>query len=313
MIKIEKPGMHKKGLKILVYGDTGVGKTIFALSFPKSLVFDSEDGYEWYESTDKAKNMVGIVRSQSFEDLSELMEDLNQGPDNYRTLVIDSETKIYENLQEALLDVEERRARKKHREELDANISQRSWGKIKQNALRLQNDKIRLASKGINIVSVSQSADVMEKAGDNTMVKIGEKPDMHKKAKYDYDIKLLLFVKDNKYYGKVEKDRTGLYEVGTILENPSYENWKDKVEGKANQGETKDVDFAKDVDQSKKAYEKHLKNEMTFEERVMDYAGTLSKEEQKEFVAKMSEIAGTNKFKEMSDEAKKKISDTLLP
>lgn len=312
MIKIEKPGTHKKGLKILVYGDTGTGKTSFALTFPKSLILDTEDGYEWYENTEKAKNMAGIVRSQSFDDLDDLLDQLDRDSSEYSTFVIDSETKIYENLQEALLDVEERRARKKHRDELDANISQRSWGKIKQISLRLQNEKIRLASQGVNIVSVSQAADVMENSGD-TMVKVGEKPDMHKKAKYDYDIKLRLFIKDGKYYGEVEKDRTDTYSVGTVLENPSYDNWKERVEGKENQGTTKDVNFTESVDKSKKAYENELKSEMSFEERVRDYAAELDDAQKKEFVEKMIAIAGTAKAKDMTEEAKQRIIDELLP
>lgn len=312
MIKIEKPGTHKKGLKILVYGDTGTGKTSFALTFPKSLILDTEDGYEWYENTEKAKNMAGIVRSQSFDDLDDLLDQLDRDSSEYSTFVIDSETKIYENLQEALLDVEERRARKKHRDELDANISQRSWGKIKQIFLRLQNEKIRLASQGVNIVSVSQAADVMENSGD-TMVKVGEKPDMHKKAKYDYDIKLRLFIKDGKYYGEVEKDRTDTYSVGTVLENPSYDNWKERVEGKENQGTTKDVNFTESVDKSKKAYENELKSEMSFEERVRDYAAELDDAQKKEFVEKMIAIAGTAKAKDMTEEAKQRIIDELLP
>lgn len=312
MIKIEKPGTHKKGLKILVYGDTGTGKTSFALTFPKSLILDTEDGYEWYENTEKAKNMVGIARSQSFDDLDDLLDQLDRDSSEYSTFVIDSETKIYENLQEALLDVEERRARKKHRDELDANISQRSWGKIKQISLRLQNEKIRLASQGVNIVSVSQAADVMENSGD-TMVKVGEKPDMHKKAKYDYDIKLRLFIKDGKYYGEVEKDRTDTYSVGTVLENPSYDNWKERVEGKENQGTTKDVNFTESVDKSKKAYENELKSEMSFEERVRDYAAELDDAQKKEFVEKMIAIAGTAKAKDMTEEAKQRIIDELLP
>lgn len=312
MIKIEKPGTHKKGLKILVYGDTGTGKTSFALTFPKSLILDTEDGYEWYENTEKAKNMAGIARSQSFDDLDDLLGQLDRDSSGYSTFVIDSETKIYENLQEALLDVEERRARKKHRDELDANISQRSWGKIKQISLRLQNEKIRLASQGVNVVSVSQAADVMENTGD-TMVKVGEKPDMHKKAKYDYDIKLRLFIKDGKYYGEVEKDRTDTYSVGTVLENPSYDNWKDRVEGKENQGTTKDVNFTESVDKSKKAYENELKSEMSFEERVRDYAVELDDAQKKEFVEKMIAIAGTAKAKDMTEEAKQRIIDELLP
>ena len=136
---------------------------------------------------------------------------------------------------------------------------------------------------------------------------------MHKKAKYDYDIKLRLFIKDGKYYGEVEKDRTDTYSVGTVLENPSYDNWKDRVEGKENQGTTKDVNFTESVDKSKKAYENELKNEMSFEERVRDYAAELDDAQKKEFVEKMIAIAGTAKAKDMTEEAKQRIIDELLP
>ncbi|MCC4466441.1 AAA family ATPase [Limosilactobacillus reuteri] len=311
MIKIEKPGTHKKGLKVLVYGDTGVGKTIFALSFPKSLALDTEDGYEWYENTDKAKNLVGIARSQSFDDLSDLLDQLDSDNEEFDTFIIDSETKIYENIQEALLDVEERRARKKRRDELDANISQRSWGKIKQLALRLQNAKLRLASDGVNVVSVAQSADVMENAGE-TMVKVGEKPDMHKKAKYDYDVKLRLFTKDGKYFAEVDKDRTDTFKKGEIIENPSYDNWKDKVEGKDNQGDVVKVDYTQSMEKSKKAYEAEVKTNMTFEERIQEHVTGLDKEAQQEFINQMVAIAGTKKIKEMSAEAKQEILEKLV-
>lgn len=100
---LRKPQTRKKGLKVLVYGDTGTGKTLFALSFPRSVVLDSEDGYSWYEGTDKAKNLLAIENSQSFTVLEKLLKDLDKVTlDDMDTFVIDSETKVYENIQESL-------------------------------------------------------------------------------------------------------------------------------------------------------------------------------------------------------------------
>ena len=102
---LRKPNSRKKGLKMLVYGQSGTGKTVLGLSFPKIVAVDSEDGYAWYEGTDRAKNIVGILDTQSFEDLSNLLDDLEDSIDEFDTLIVDSETKIHENIQEALIEV----------------------------------------------------------------------------------------------------------------------------------------------------------------------------------------------------------------
>ena len=119
---LRKPNSRKKGLKILVYGPTGVGKTVFGLSFPEIIAMDSEDGYAWYEGTERAKNLLGIVDSQSFDDLANLIDELDENVDDFKTLIIDSETKIYENIQEALQEVEESRAIRKGKEDAAKNL-----------------------------------------------------------------------------------------------------------------------------------------------------------------------------------------------
>lgn len=305
--KLRKPNARKKGLKILVYGPTGVGKTLFALSFPRVIAVDSEDGYSWYEGTDKAKNLLSVLDSQSYDDLEELLDDSEDAEGKFDTLVIDSETKIYENIQEALQSVEELRASRKGRDVLDANLSVRSWGKIKQLSSRLQNAKLRLASQGVNIVSVAQSADVMEDAGNNTRIKVGEKPDMAKKAPFDYDVILRLFTKDGKFYGVVEKDRTNTYKLGTELENPTYSNWEKRLNAKDNQGETITKDFSKDSEKSQKAYENEVVANMSFADKVKEHLSNLTKAQQQEFVTKMVEATGTKKVKEMDEEQQKKV------
>lgn len=273
-------------MKILIYGEPGSGKTVFALSFPKSIVVDSEDGYSWYEGTERTRNVVGILDSQSYDDLENLMDELDDANDEeFSSLIIDSETKIYENIKEALQNVEETRAARKGRDVLDANLSMRSYGKIGQLSGRLQNAKLRLASQGINIISVAQAADEMEDTGNGQRVKVGEKLNMDKRARFDYDVVIRLFTKDNKYYGEIKKDRLEVFERGDIVENPSYQNWAHRLESKDNQGEAVAKDFSKDAEKSQKAYYEEVKGEMSFADRVKEYFATIDADTKKKFIA----------------------------
>lgn len=305
---LRKPNSRKKGMKILIYGESGSGKTVFALSFPKSIVVDSEDGYSWYEGTERTRNVVGILDSQSYDDLENLMDELDDANDEeFSSLIIDSETKVYENIKEALQNVEETRAARKGRDVLDANLSMRSYGKIGQLSGRLQNAKLRLASQGINIISVAQAADEMEDAGNGQRVKVGEKPNMDKRARFDYDVVIRLFTKDNKYYGEIEKDRLEVFERGDIVENPSYQNWAHRLEAKDNQGEAVAKDFSKDAEKSQKAYYEEVKGEMSFADRVKEYFATIDADTKKKFVEDMVAATGTKKIKEMNKEQQDKV------
>lgn len=305
---LRKPNSRKKGLKMLVYGQSGTGKTVLGLSFPKIVAVDSEDGYAWYEGTDRAKNIVSILDTQSFEDLSNLLDDLEDSIDEFDTLIVDSETKIHENIQEALIEVEESRALRKGKDVLDANLSIRSYGKIKQLESRLQNLKVKLASQGINIVSIAQAQDEMKDMGNNKRIKIGEKPNMAKNAQFDYDVVLRLFVKDGKYMGIVEKDRTETYERGAEIENPSYANWAKRLTADDNKGNVIVKDFGKDKEKSKVAYEETVVSEMPFKDQVADYVSKLDGQDKKEaFAKKVKALTGSGSLSTLTEEQQSKV------
>ena len=305
---LRKPNSRKKGLKMLVYGQFGTGKTVLGLSFPKIVAVDSEDGCAWYEGTDRAKNIVGILDTQSFEDLSNLLDDLEDSIDEFDTLIVDSETKIHENIQEALIEVEESRALRKGKDVLDANLSIRSYGKIKQLESRLQNLKVKLASQGINIVSIAQAQDEMKDMGNNKRIKIGEKPNMAKNAQFDYDVVLRLFVKDGKYMGIVEKDRTETYERGAEIENPSYANWAKRLTADDNKGNVIVKDFGKDKEKSKVAYEETVVSEMPFKDQVADYVSKLDGQDKKEaFAKKVKALTGSGSLSTLTEEQQSKV------
>jgi hypothetical protein len=302
-----KPAEAMIGLKVLVYGGTGSGKSTFGLSFPKIAAIDSEAGLARYENN---PNIVFIANTSSVESVEEAIDELEDNVGVIDTFVIDSETKIYDSMQVSSMEVEERRARKKGGDVADATISVKTWGKIKLINKKLQNLKIDLSSKGVHIVSVSQMEDIKEKQGDN-FVKIGDKPSMAKGIEYDYDIVLKLFTKkkgkeEELYYALVEKDRTGVTKKGQIIENPSFKYWEKYCEDNS-KNETRPTDFKNDVSKDvDKLVADENKIPVLLEELKKSVVG-LTDEQKEKVSAKSKELGITNAFKTTDDKALEKL------
>ena len=233
----------KIGGKFLVYGESGSGKSTFQLTFPKVACIDSEAGIAHYEGRDislnNGKTYNNLVMVDNTSDLDELEADLDAFLDGeydgqIETLTIDSETKFYGTMQIGAQEVEEKRARKKGGNVDEANISQRSWGRIKILNMKLQQAKIDLSTKGVHVISVAQATDLRDKSGEKV---IGMKPDMHTSVPFDYDTVLEMYTVEEKdgihYYAKVLKDRTEVTKRGDIIENPCYDIWADYFEGRS--------------------------------------------------------------------------------
>lgn len=279
MSMFRKPKEAVVGVKVLFMGDTGSGKTTAGLSFPNVALVDAEAGASFYENTPKGKNLIGVMNSQSFDDLDESMDEVKdmalENPSQNYTLMVDSETKIYQNLTDASLKVEEAKALKKGKDVMDSAVSMRGWGRIKSVAQRLQNGKIDLSNAGVNIVSIAQIEDVKEKRGES-FVKIGEKPIMQKGSEYDYDIivKFRTGSKDGKeiYAGEILKDRTGVTKKGQIIENVSYEIWREYMEKRKQNGEgTLNTNMSSDAEKTiKKLHAEDVEKEKTIQERIKE-------------------------------------------
>lgn len=260
MSVFRKPSTKKLGLKVLAMGEKGVGKSVFSLSFPRVYALDGETGMAFYENHPQfGKNILGIANTQDFNELQEAIDEVtDMGSEEVGTLVIDSETKFYQNLTDASLQVEEKKARKNGKDVNDSSVSMRGWGRIKAIATRLANLKIDLSAKGVNVVSISQIDDVKQKVGEN-FVKVGEKPVMQKGAEYDFDLVIKLFTESDAqgnpiYKGIILKDRTGVTKVNQIVENPSYETWRLFLESRDGADIIKS-NLAKDITKSQKALE----------------------------------------------------------
>lgn len=232
MKKVDK--QQKSGIKMLGYGATGTGKTLFGLSAPAIASMDTEDGQVFYmKHPELGKNLLYREVTNSVKDIDDVLEEIEtELIGEVKTLLIDSETKLYENLQHVQLNIAEDRARKNKRDADAEGLSVKEWGKIKQVTKRIQNKKITLASMGVNIISIAQESDIKQKSGEEWVV-IGHKPDVSKGLEFDYDVVLRFFTKDStekgkkivKYFAEIIKDRTMTFLKGDIVENPVFDMW----------------------------------------------------------------------------------------
>jgi len=86
--------------KILVFGKAGVGKTFTSLDFPSCYYVDSENGASRAHYTDKLDKAGGVYLgveqgSQDFNEVIEQVKALATEKHQYKTLIIDSITKLF--------------------------------------------------------------------------------------------------------------------------------------------------------------------------------------------------------------------------
>ena len=244
--KVEEVLSHVGG-KVLVFGKQGTGKSTFVGTFPNINLVDTEDGQTYYLG--KNKNIKGVMRTVSEKEVQETLDELNDEETlkTFDTIVIDSGTKLYENMQSAAYEVAESRARKQRSKGVDIdlddiNISQRDWGHIKRWNQQLATSYILFSEMGKWCVVTAHQKDEMRdatKAEKKVLgvdkIKIGEIPDLAKKAEHDFDIVIQTFTEETDegetvYKAKILKDRTGVTKRGDILENITFDIWKDNWE-----------------------------------------------------------------------------------
>lgn len=86
--------------KFMISGESGVGKTFFALDFPKPYLIDSEGGATREQYQEKLKKSGGAYfgkeeGSQDFKSVIEEVKQLTTIKHEYKTLIIDSFTYLY--------------------------------------------------------------------------------------------------------------------------------------------------------------------------------------------------------------------------
>lgn len=98
-LRAKKPEAIQKRLKALFYGGAGVGKTTAAIQFPAPYLIDTEKGAENDQYTKLLKKAGGVVfQTSDFEELMKEVKALLTEKHEYKTLIIDPLTTLYNDL-----------------------------------------------------------------------------------------------------------------------------------------------------------------------------------------------------------------------
>src|SRR5687767_6507172 len=98
-LRARQPEAVNKRLKLFMFGPAGVGKTTAAIQFPNSYIIDCERGTENYDKLITESGSVVFQTTDMHEVIAEVKALLTERHD-YRTLVIDPITTVYNDLLE---------------------------------------------------------------------------------------------------------------------------------------------------------------------------------------------------------------------
>tara|TARA_Y100001938_G_C8043306_1_gene407401 strand:- start:176 stop:1099 length:924 start_codon:yes stop_codon:yes gene_type:complete len=182
-------------LKMLVYGESGVGKTVTALSFPKPAVIDSEHGTDYYGE----KFDYDVMHSTAWADAKSSIEALVKDPAGYKTLVIDPFALLYDDLQAEHL-------KKQMVKTGNPNYTMqfRDWGIVK-GALKLMLNNLRTLDMNIIVTATEKPMYSQEELAKQ----IGVTFNGPQELKGFFDVRLHLELDESgTRWATVEKDRT---------------------------------------------------------------------------------------------------------
>ena len=98
-LKGKQPASLEKRFKCLFYGQAGSGKTTACIQFPKPYLIDTERGAENDQYTRMLEKQGGaIFQTNDFEEVLNEVKTLLSVDHDYKTLVIDPMTNVYNNL-----------------------------------------------------------------------------------------------------------------------------------------------------------------------------------------------------------------------
>jgi hypothetical protein len=204
-LKAKDPAMVEPGkTKGLIFGKSGAGKTWFALSFPAPYYIDTESGASLRHYQERLKLAGGAYLgvedgSLDFNVIIDQMTALSTEKHPYKTLIIDSITKVYQSSIASEYD---------RLYEKSKNTSM--FGAEKKPAIsqmrRIINKAMRL---DMNVWFVAHEVTEWGKADGGTREEIGKIPDVWEKLVYELDLGIQVIRRGNSYpaFGIVKKSR----------------------------------------------------------------------------------------------------------
>lgn len=217
------------GIKMLVYGAAGSGKSIFASTFPKPLILDTDGGHSVYQSQGTFPGATYIESSQCIAALQKVIKMAREGKCEYETLVIDSLT-AFENLAVSRIKgLDENNIARSLYSGSVYKLDYDDWAGVSGSTIALFS---LLRSLPINVVMITQLANKGDKHLPQLVGK-GQNEALHYPdfvgymAKTD-DNERELHLTSKETDNFVAKARLGMSEVEPIL-NPNYDKIADLI------------------------------------------------------------------------------------
>lgn len=187
-LRAKKPAMIEQRLKALFYGCAGVGKTMAAIQFPKPYIIDTEGSTNKPQYVKQIEKSGGVVlMTVDFDEMVNELKELLTIKHDYKTLVIDSLTNLYNDLLE--------KAEKKVGTEFG-----RHYGEANKRMKQLLNLLFRI---DMNVIITAHSKN---EYGSNLTV-LGQTFDCYKKLDYLFDLVFEIQKRGDKRIGIVKKSR----------------------------------------------------------------------------------------------------------
>lgn len=206
-LKAKKPAMIESRLKALFYGNAGVGKTMAAIQFPKPYIIDTEGSTNKPQYVRAIEKVDGaVLMTVDFDEMVNEVRELLTTKHEYKTLVIDSLTLLYNDL----LEKAERKV---------GTDFGRHYGEANKRMKQLLNLLFRL---DMNVIITSHSKN---EYGQNLAI-LGQTFDCYKKLDYLFDLVFEI--------QKRGKDRVGLVKKSRIESFPDGESFPFSYEEIAN-------------------------------------------------------------------------------
>jgi len=219
----------KRGLKILVFGKPGSGKTHFALSFPDPIfVIDTEMGSSIVASnfSDKKIKILDLFASDEKEGYETIEDTIDELPKlikehGIKTIVLDSTTDFWECAQGyAKLEIWKIKITDRLKQQWD-------WGTINKLYYRVLKKLLLLP---VNVILTCRAGEVYAAAGQPTgsftpraQKDTGHWVDMVIESRSERK------PNSNKFFGIIDKCRTKGDLQGKVIENISYESLQEML------------------------------------------------------------------------------------
>lgn len=197
-LRAKKPEAIEKRLKALFYGSAGVGKTTAAIQFPAPYLIDTEKGAENEQYVKLLKKAGGVVfQTSDFDELIKEVKALLTEKHEYKTLIIDPLTTLYNDLlDKAAIKV--------------GTEFGRHYGEANKCMKQLLNLLLRL---DMNVIITSHAKN---EYGANLSV-LGQTFDCYKKLDYLFDIVFEIQKRGKERVALVKKTRMECFPEGDVF------------------------------------------------------------------------------------------------